>query len=175
MNTDTRTHRASPVDGTPAAAGTAWRTRLSLAAAAAAVVVVGLIAVNVVGDDSGGDGPLAQGPPLVLSLGESDALASCMALDTGLLAGMSPAFAATATAVGDGVVTLDVDRWYTGGDAATVELEAQPGMEALIAGFDFEVGRQYLITASDGTVNFCGYSGPATPELTALFDQAFAG
>jgi hypothetical protein len=48
-------------------------------------------------------------------------------------------------------------------------------MQALIDGFDFEVGQQYLITAAEGTVNFCGYSGPATPELTAAFDQAFAG
>jgi hypothetical protein len=86
---------------------------------------------------------------------------------------MSPAFAATATAVEGETVTLAVDRWYAGGDATTVELHAQPGMTALIDGFEFQVGESYLITATEGTVNFCGASGPATPELTALFDQAF--
>jgi len=34
------------------------------------------------------------------------------------------------------------------------------------------VGQKYLITAAEGNVNFCGYSGPATPELTAAFDAA---
>ena len=33
-----------------------------------------------------------------------------------ILAGMSPAFAATATSVDAGSVTLTVDRWYTGDD-----------------------------------------------------------
>ncbi len=111
--------------------------------------------------------------PLELSLGADDAMASCLPLDAATLATMSPAFAATATAVEGEIVTLDVDRWFAGGDAATVELQAQPGLEALIAGFTFEVGQEYLITAAEGTVNFCGYSGPATPELTAVFDQAF--
>jgi hypothetical protein len=46
-------------------------------------------------------------------------------------------------------------------------------MEALIAGFPFEVGAQYLITAYDGNVNYCGFSGPSTPEFRAAFEQAF--
>jgi len=52
-------------------------------------------------------------------------------------------------------------------------LVAPEGMEALIGGVTFEPGQQYLITATDGVVNYCGFSGPATPELQALFDQAF--
>ena len=50
---------------------------------------------------------------------------------------------------------------------------APEGLEALIGGVTFEPGQQYLITATDGVVNYCGFSGPATPELQALFDQAF--
>ena len=52
-------------------------------------------------------------------------------------------------------------------------LNAPQGMEALIAGIPFEVGGQYLITAYDGNVNYCGFSGPSTPELRAAYEQAF--
>lgn len=147
------------------------RTRWLFAAAALTALVVGLIALDRAGD---GDDLSSAEPPLELSLGAGDALASCLPLDVQILADMSPAFAATATAIEGDVVTLEVDRWYVGGDAAIVELHAEPGQGGLIAGFDFAVGQRYLITATEGQVNFCGYSGPATPELTGLFDQAFA-
>lgn len=141
----------------------------------AALVVTAIVVAIVLALTGGNDtsGPAAAGPPLELSLGEGDALASCLPLQADILAGMSPAFMATATAVDGESVTLDVDRWYTDGDAQVVNLQATSGMESLIAGFDFEVGEQYLITATDGIVNFCGYSGSATPELTAVFEQAF--
>lgn len=113
------------------------------------------------------------GAPLELSLGEGDALASCMPFEVDVLAAMSPAFAGTATAVDGDSVTLDIDHWYTGGDAATATLSAPTGMQALIAGFDFEVGAQYLITAAGANVNYCGYSGLATPEMSAAYQQAF--
>ncbi len=38
----------------------------------------------------------------------------------------------------------------------------------------FRVGERYLVTATDGTVNGCGFSGPATPELERAFEEAFA-
>jgi hypothetical protein len=137
--------------------------------AAAAVVAVGSLAIF-----SGGDDPKpAAGPPLELSLPGGDALASCMVFDVAVLANMSPAFAGTATAVDDGTVTLDVDHWYKGGDASRVVLHAASGTKALIDGFDFEVGEHYLITATENQVNFCGFSGIATPDLTAAFDAAF--
>lgn len=147
------------------------RRPIGLAVAAALVVIAGLGVLLAQRD--GGEDTEVTGPPLELSLGDS-ALASCLPFDVATLSTMSPAFAATATAVDDNVVTLQVDKWYTGGDAAEVRLEAMPGMQALIDGFDFVVGQQYLITAAEGTVNFCGYSGPATPELTSAFEQAFA-
>ena len=115
----------------------------------------------------------SAGPPLELSLGDGSALASCIAFDVAVLADMSPAFAGTATAVDGDTVTLRIDHWYTDGDAATATLRAPVGLEALIDGFEFEVDKQYLITAADGNVNYCGYSGLATPELTAAFSEAF--
>jgi hypothetical protein len=147
---------------------------LIAAAAALALLVVAGFAVANLGDDDDTGNDVAAGPPLVLSLGVDDIMASCIRPEPAMLAGMSPAFAGTATAIDEEIVTLTVDRWYAGGDdTTTVELHAQPGMEALIAGFSFEIGEQYLITAANGSVNFCGFSGPATPEFLAFFDEAF--
>ncbi len=140
-------------------------------AAAAAAIAVGTAIIR--GGDDGGK--LADVPSLELSLGAGDTLASCLPFDVAVLASMSPAFAATATSIDDGTVTLSVDKWYAGGDAASVTLQAPTDMQALIDGFDFEVGQQYLITAAEGNVNFCGFSGLATPELTAAFETAFGG
>ncbi len=151
------------------------RSRMLLGVAAAAVVAVG--GAVIVGNSGDGDGSteVAAGPPIELSLGDSNVMSSCMVFDVALLADMSPAFAGTATSVEGETVTVTVDRWYTGGDAATVVLKGAAGSPALIDGFEFVVGQQYLITAAEGNVNFCGYSGPATSELTAAFDAAFPG
>jgi len=168
----------APEDAASAAPGGGRRRRFVVAAVAAVVLVaVAVVVVARLADGGGGESSAASpaGPPLDLALGANDALASCLPLDVAILADMTPAFAATATSVDGETVTLDVDRWYTGGDAESVVLHAPAGMQALIDGFDVEVGGQYLITATDGTVNYCGYSGPATPELTAAYDAAFAG
>ncbi len=152
------------------------RGRWLLAGVAAAALAAGALVVGFAGD--GGEGAqhdVAAGPPLELSLGAADVMASCLPVEAEHLAAMPTAFAGTATAVADGEVALEVDQWYQGGDAEIVELHAAPGQAALIAGFDFEVGEAYLISASEGTVSFCGFSGPASAELRALFDEAFAG
>ncbi len=150
------------------------RKGMLLGMAAAAVVAIG--GAVIVGNSGGSDSTqVAAGPPIGLSLGDSNVMSSCIVFDVALLADMSPAFAGTATSVDGETVTLTVDRWYTGGDSATVVLKGAAGSPALIDGFEFEVGQQYLITAAEGNVNFCGYSGPATPELTAAFDAAFPG
>lgn len=149
------------------------RSRWLLGAAAAAVIAIaGLLVVTMSGDDNA---DVSAGPPLELSLGAEDVMASCLPVDAEGIAAMPIAFAGTATAVDGELVTLEVDRWYTGGDAEIVQLRSTSGQAALIAGFDVEVGEDYLISASDGAVSFCGFSGPATPELSALFDEAFAG
>ena len=146
-----------------------WRW---IAAAAAAVLVVAG-GVVLAGDGDGDESPVASGPPVELSLGASDTMASCLPVDADLLAEMPMAFAGTATEVAGETVTLEVEQWYVGGDASTVILRSQAGMEALIDGFAFEEGADYLVSASDGSVNFCGFSGPATDELRALYDSAF--
>jgi hypothetical protein len=135
--------------------------------AAASLAVVGILSL------AGDPAPVA--PPLVLSLGEGDALLSCLPFEVGLLAGMPMAFEGTATAVDGDRVTMAVDYWYRGGEAAEVSLIGPAGLAALIGGITFETGGRYLITAESDNVNYCGYSGVATPEMRAAFDQAFGG
>jgi hypothetical protein len=150
---------------TPAAKKTNGSQRW-LAAAAALIVVVGGYAVF-----SNSSEP--AGPPLELALPDGTSMASCLAFSTEILAGMPVAFEGTASSVADGSVTLDVDHWYTGGDASVVILTAAPAAPALIGGVDFVAGEQYLVTATDGNVNACGYSGESTPEMRAAFEEAF--
>ncbi len=149
------------------------RRQLGWVLLAAAVAVIVVVAIVLADGDDGGDA-LTPEPDLELSLGAGDAMASCLALDAEIMADMSVAFAGTAIAVDDRLITLEVDRWYRGGDAEVVALTAETFEATLIGGFPFEVGEQYLITAENGFVNLCGYSGPASPELQAVFDQAFA-
>jgi hypothetical protein len=150
------------------------RNRWYIAAAGVAVAALAVVGVAALNDGGGsGDSQVAAGPPLELSLGAGDALSSCMAFSVEELARAPMAFEGTVTAADGGTVEVTVDRWFKGGDATAVELLAPEGMEALIAGIDFVTGEQYLITAFDGTVNYCGFSGPATPELRAAFEQAF--
>lgn len=141
--------------------------------AAAAAVLVAAVAIG--GIALNDDPEVVAGPPLELTAGPHDALASCLQFDVSTLAMMPVAFEGTVVAVEGEAVTLDVDTWFTGGDAEQVRITAPAGLEALIGGISFEQGGTYLITATDGTVNYCGYSGPATPEFRQAFDEAFPG
>lgn len=149
------------------------RRRTAVIVGAAAVAAAAAVGVGLA---TGAFGPrAATGDALELSLPDTGgAMASCLPFTVDHLADMTPAFGGTVTAVTDDRVTLDVDRWYTGGNASTVVLEIPPGAHAALIGeIDFRVGGQYLITASEGSVNMCGYSGEATPEMEAAFDAAF--
>ena len=149
-----------------------WLAAVAAAAAVAAVVWVG------VGADGGGDdrpgGPEANAPTtLALSLPSADSASSCVAFDVVYLREMPVAFAGTATSVGSGQVTIDVDRWYRGGDAGRVTLAVHDGQSVALDGVDFRQGERYLVTATNGTVNGCGFSGPASPQLEAAYGEAF--
>jgi hypothetical protein len=52
---------------------------------------------------------------------------------------------------------------------------AQPDPQSSVAldGVTFDVGRRYLLTATNGTVNGCGFSGPATADLERSYGEAF--
>ena len=137
------------------------------------VVAAGVIAVVAGGAYILGGPGEQPGEPLALTADGADAMAMCLVFEVDTLAQMSPAFAGTVVDLTESVATLEVDRWYTGGDADVVEIEYTPGFEALIGTPSLETGQRYLITATDGVVNGCGYSGVATPEYEASFDEAF--
>lgn len=186
VNTELDTTPDTTADTTPGTTtpDTAGRKRWTLGAlAAAAVAALAIAGAAVGGVFDGGEPNLADPPPtaekptvLELSGGETDPMMmSCLALDPSIIAQSPVAFRGTVdTVIGD-TVTLTVDRWYQGGDAQVVTITAPLGMEALIGGIAFEPGQVYLVSAYDGVVSYCGMSGPATPELQQMYDQAFPG
>lgn len=166
----TRMERIMSHDTHPTATPAPNRNRWVVLAGGLAVVA--LVAAIALPGLFGEDTPVAA--PVELTLGADDPLASCLRVEAQYMVGMSPAFEGTVTAVEGETVTLSIDRWYAGETEATeAVLTAPAGMEALIGGVDFRVGEAYLITATDGTVNYCGFSGPATPELRSIYEEAF--
>ncbi len=147
---------------------------LAAAAAVAAIAVGTTVAVTAGGGDDSRDVVAA---PTVLELqgNPSDPMTSmCLAFEVQQLAKAPVAFAGTVTEIGAEKVTLDVDRWFTGGTADVVTVATPEGMPtAALDGVNWETGRRYLISATDGMVDACGYSGPATPEFEKQFEQAF--
>jgi hypothetical protein len=162
---------STPVIEQPETAPEQRSNRWLVGIAAAAVLVLavgGAIALT-----GGGTDPVASEPALELTAGGEDLTAMCIMFSVEELARAPLAFEGTVTTVEGDTVILDVDHWFKGGDAGQVILNAPQGMEALIAGIPFQVGGQYLITAYDGNVNYCGFSGLSTPEFRAAFEQAF--
>lgn len=147
------------------------RPRWIVAVAAVAVAAVATTGILMAG---GGDEPepLAA-PPLQLTASPSDVFASCLPVSAEYLADAPVAFEGTVTNVEGDTVTLAVEHWFTDGTAPEAIITAPGGLEALIAGFDLELGGRYLISAYDGMINYCGFSGPSTPELRSVFETAF--
>lgn len=169
----TQTPDISVPDGPPRrdAQTTRPRTGRRLAMAVAGVAACAALAVGLAVSLDDGD---AATESLALAAAPGDALASCMPVSADVMAQMPVAFAATATAVQGESVTLSVDRWYTAGTADEVVVtQASETSMALIGGVEFVEGEAYLITATDGIVNACGFSGVASPDLLAVFEDAF--
>lgn len=144
---------------------------IAAAAVAAAAAAVGFGVVS-----AGGGAPVDGPTTLALTLPASDGAAgSCVAFEVATLRRLPMAFAGTVTATGE-QVTLDVDHWYRGGDADRVTLTVPDTQRtAALDGVDFRSGERYLVAASDGIVDGCGYSGPATPQLEQAYGEAFGG
>ena len=165
-----------PTAADPASSPRRWYLLVG-AAAAVAVLAVGAVAMTGGGDDPEVADPVTTQPGkltvLDLSSGNDDAMASCMPIDASIIAQNQIAFRGTVTMAENGVVQLTVDDAYVGVDEQVVTLSSPEGMEALIGGVAWEVGAPYLVSAWEGTVNYCGQTGPATPELQAIYDEAF--
>ncbi|WP_020393048.1 hypothetical protein [Kribbella catacumbae] len=166
---------------------TAWLT-----AAAVLVVIVAPASVYLLAgrgtDDAQANTPsqpaTAQSTPtpakttMKLAPPAADAQQSCPVFSVDVLKVMPTAFSGTVAKVGGGVVTLDVDHWYRGGNADQVLLST-PDPSATVAlrggAVSFALGDRYLISAAGGVVNDCDLSGTWSTSLELAFKQAFSG
>ncbi len=168
--------RAAAIVGSAAPRARDRRWAPGLVAAAAVALIAG--AAYATTRDS--DPPThAPSPPTTasLTLPGSDSgptMQSCVPFGVRYLRDMPTALSGTATRVDDGNVTIAVDHWYRGGDADLVELVAvDPQTAALLNDIEFVERERYLIAATDGTVNLCGFSGPWSEALAAAYAEAF--
>lgn len=148
------------------------RRRWALAGVAAvAALVVGGGASMLLQDEEPGAKPARE---LALELPDPDPMMMCMEFSVDGLRPMETAFAATAVEVAGEEVLLDVDRWYTGADRADrVRLHAGSEAVLLEGGITFTEGERYLVTATGGVVNGCGFSAPWSSEMAQAFEEAF--
>jgi hypothetical protein len=156
-----------------------WRKPGVLIGVAAAVIALGIVAISVT---SGGPAtPTKAKTTVALKVaggGTTTSSSSCIKFSIAFLREMSTAFSGTVTKIDQGTVTLTVDHWYKGGTAEVVTLTRLPGganVAVSIDGVDFVQGKRYLVTATNGTVNSCGFTGEATPALEKAFAEAFPG
>lgn len=151
-----------------------WLMPVAAAAVLAAVVTGSLTLLG------GGDEPATQAKPasrvLTLPADEGGVMASCLPFSAETLSGMEVAFAATVLRVDEGSALLEVDRWYRGGEDELIEVRTpDPSTAALLGSVELTKGDRFLVTATDGTVNSCGFTMPWTEKDAAVFEQAFPG
>ena len=178
MSSDLDTPTESRADGTRN------RSPLTWLVAAAAVLVAGVGVFGLLGNDpdsesppTAGDTPSASSAPTVTELGAPPAaVVKCMVPNAELLAKAQVAFSGTVQEVTDDEVVLAADRFYAGEATELVEVRSDPAMlQALIGAVDFQEGQRYLVSATDGQVTVCGFSGPYSDDLAALYTAAFPG
>jgi hypothetical protein len=149
------------------------RRRWPLAAAAAGIAAAAALAVGIGLAARSDDAP--EPVAATYTLTPSDPMAMCLAISE---APPPPegavAFGGTVTEVGADTVTLEVDQSFAGPEADTVTLTTGPDVTAVaLDGVEFVPGQRYLVTVVDGQVQICGASGPATPELEAVYARWF--
>jgi hypothetical protein len=150
------------------------KRRLAMLAGVAAAVIA--LAVGIAVANSGGT-PKRSQVAFVLPAGRPGQN-SCIQFSTDQLAQASDAFSGTITAVADGSVTITIDHWYkaSGAKAAVVTLTSDTTAGAVNElGVQFAKGTKYFVSATDGHVDGCGYSGEASADLQTAFEIAFSG
>ncbi len=150
-------------------------TLLVAAAAAVALLATGGFWLNSLGDSH--EIAVRTDAQTVTELSAPEATnAKCMVPTAEILSQQTLAFEGTVTKLTDGLATLRVARWYAGDPTDLVEVKAPSAdMQALIGAVDFEEGGTYLVAATGQDLAVCGFSGPATPELAAMYGEAFGG
>jgi len=168
-----------------------------LVAAAAATVIAGAGGLALSALDSGSDPAPSAGPAVEssapapsadagqpvggASAGTTELTAAastpgrCAAPTAEFIAAQQQAFEGTVTAIDGDRVTLQTSEVFSGEVGQTVVVDAPAAaMQSLIQSTQFEVGGTYLVSATDGQVAVCGFSGRAGGELESLYTQAFS-
>ena len=105
---------------------------------------------------------------------DASAPGKCAMPSAEVLSTFDTAFEGTVTSLAGGTATLEVDQWYAGGAAPTVTVEApDKSLEDLLLAVDFQEGETYLVSADGDRVTLCGFTAETTPELEALYAEAF--
>jgi hypothetical protein len=153
----------------------AW---LVAAAAVATIAGGGYAAVSSMQDkgtvEQAGPSAAVDDPVVVTLEAPTSVPAKCAVPTPELLASSEVAFAGTVTAIDGDVVTLAPTETYAGQSADEVEVVGMhPDVRALIGQPEFVVGGTYLVSATDGQMSACGFSGEASPQLQNLYELAF--
>ncbi len=120
------------------------------------------------------DTPLGADAPHTVELVAEPPTDRCMLPDVGVLRQQELAFDGVVRSVAGGQATLDPTRFYAGDEADVVVVKAPSGdLQALLAAVDLREGERYLVSATDGRVTLCGFSGPYTDQLAQLYTEAF--
>lgn len=124
----------------------------------------------------GSPGSPAPAPAATVLTAPAAVAAKCMVPNVEVLRRQDLAFQGTVTALDGLTVDLSTAKVYAGDVADAVRVRAPSAeMSMLLNAVQFEVGKSYLVSATDGQVTLCGFSAEATPELTALYAEAYGG
>jgi hypothetical protein len=152
--------------------GTRDRSPLTWLVAAAAVMLFAAAGVFGLAQRDHGSTPVVEGS--VTQLGYATPAGRCITPEVGVLQEQTVAFRGTLVSIVDGTATFDVSHWYTGGPTDLAKVTAAPpSMSELTRAADLRSGGDYLVSAADGRVTGCGFTGPATGHLQQLYDRAF--
>jgi hypothetical protein len=159
------------------------RLRTALAVPVLVLATVGLAACGADdGVDNGSkestgpsDGGSTTSDTLALTA-DGTAAGKCAVPSAEVLSTFDTAFAGTVTSLEDGTATLSVDQWYAGDEAKTVTVQSpSKDLADLLMAVEFQQGKSYLVSAQDDRVTLCGFTAEQSPELQAMYDEAFAG
>ena len=171
-----------------------WRFPWVAGLIAVALVAAGLVyaVVQVLTGDDAPDSPGGSSASASPTAGETSTAAGgslttelsmppsgsgrCMVPTPELLGAKELAFEGSVASVDGRHAVLEPTEVYAGDPAERVTVTSLAVDPKLIEGtFTFETGRTYLVSAEGGLVSVCGFSGPETPQLQRLYEEAFQG
>lgn len=117
---------------------------------------------------------------LVMPVDGGGAAGSCVGVLAEYLDDFPMAFEGRATSVSEDEATLEVTDVFRGEPGSTVVIELPELSDGDYSGFAIDAGGDYLIAVldsglpqADSQIALCGFSGPASPDLRAVYEEAF--